>query len=87
MHRDQLKGHVFTKVEATELVAYVNEHRTHDRPFDVCISGMTKDADDTRLIADYAAAGATWWQEGFVPWASTFEDVKIRLRNGPPRVS
>jgi hypothetical protein len=86
MHRDSLKGHVFTPAELSDLVAYVRRHRVGNEPYDVCMFGATRDARDTATVAAYADAGATWWHDYSVPWLSSLDDVRARLRKGPPRI-
>jgi hypothetical protein len=34
-------------------------------------------------MRDYAEAGVTWWQEGFLP-GDTPDHVRQRIRKGPP---
>ncbi|TFH21795.1 MAG: LLM class flavin-dependent oxidoreductase [Myxococcales bacterium] len=86
MHRDTMKGHMFTRDELSELVAYVSEHRTNDGPYDVCTFGMTSGPDDTSTVGAYAEVGATWWHDFSVPWLTSLDEVRARLRKGPPRV-
>jgi alkanesulfonate monooxygenase SsuD/methylene tetrahydromethanopterin reductase-like flavin-dependent oxidoreductase (luciferase family) len=82
--------------EVREIVAFIDDHRTRDEPFDVVISGHTE-ADDANKAAahvqPYAEAGATWWLEDISPWAYGWqwegrwpiEAMNARIRGGPPR--
>lgn len=70
------------------LLAYVRQQRASAEPFDVVAVGWAyeqgKEAGDA-LLAEYAAAGATWWLEGFNP-GDTAADVRARIEQGPPHV-
>jgi alkanesulfonate monooxygenase SsuD/methylene tetrahydromethanopterin reductase-like flavin-dependent oxidoreductase (luciferase family) len=43
-------------------------------------------AEDTRRVAAYAAAGATWWSERLTPARGDIDAVMRRIAGGPPRV-
>jgi alkanesulfonate monooxygenase SsuD/methylene tetrahydromethanopterin reductase-like flavin-dependent oxidoreductase (luciferase family) len=71
------------------LIAYVREHRTSSAPFEVIQSGDSTGDDpehDRALIGPYLEAGATWWFESPLPWKTTLEKVRARIRKGPPRI-
>ena len=73
--------------EVRELIAYVARLRSSDLPFDVVVSGSTAgtSADqDHEIVAAYAAAGATWWLETFVPSQCSPQQVRERIHRGPP---
>lgn len=47
-----------------EVVAYVKERRSSERPFDFVVSGLPLGDDPAReaeLIAAYREIGVTWW--------------------------
>jgi hypothetical protein len=81
-----------------EIVAFVQEQRQTDAPFDVVVAGATP-GDDARQAAgmaeEYAAAGATWWQEGIhglrddlaarAEASSWLDAMRWRIEQGPPR--
>jgi alkanesulfonate monooxygenase SsuD/methylene tetrahydromethanopterin reductase-like flavin-dependent oxidoreductase (luciferase family) len=70
------------------MLAFIREYRTSDAPFDVIHGSDTpgKDpAEDAAIMAPYAEAGVTWWCESF-NWEHTIEQVRERVRKGPPRV-
>jgi alkanesulfonate monooxygenase SsuD/methylene tetrahydromethanopterin reductase-like flavin-dependent oxidoreductase (luciferase family) len=57
-----------TPADVAALLAYVQEHRTTDAPFDVVLGGRAYERDAgevAELLARYAAAGVTWWLESF----------------------
>jgi alkanesulfonate monooxygenase SsuD/methylene tetrahydromethanopterin reductase-like flavin-dependent oxidoreductase (luciferase family) len=71
------------------IVAFIKRQRTSDAPFDVVHSGETlgENAEqDREIVAPYAEAGATWWLEGILPWKTSLDKVRARIRKGPPRV-
>lgn len=75
--------------EATRaIVAYVAKHRTIDAPFEVVHAGITpgkSSAEDADIVAPFIAAGSTWWFESPLPWRTSLENVRARIRSGPPR--
>ncbi|HET9981522.1 MAG TPA: LLM class flavin-dependent oxidoreductase [Ktedonobacterales bacterium] len=74
--------------EIRELVAYIGQHRASDEPLDVVLAGWTGNLSGDEAVArlrGYAEAGATWWQEGFLP-GDSIEDVRARIQQGPPRL-
>lgn len=67
---------------------YIEQHRTLTTPFDIITEGETPGDDPVQgaaLIRPYAAAGSTWWMEA--RWgAHTVEEVRARIKQGPPRI-
>jgi alkanesulfonate monooxygenase SsuD/methylene tetrahydromethanopterin reductase-like flavin-dependent oxidoreductase (luciferase family) len=72
--------------------AYVEEHRVGMNleavPFDIVWEGQTPGDDPgraARMVRPFAEAGATWWIES--PWLppNESEDLRRRIRQGPPR--
>jgi alkanesulfonate monooxygenase SsuD/methylene tetrahydromethanopterin reductase-like flavin-dependent oxidoreductase (luciferase family) len=69
--------------------AYAEENRTETTPFDIVWEGRTPGEDPgraTAVVRPYAEAGVTWWIES--PWTPPNEpdDLRVRIRQGPPRV-
>ncbi len=66
---------------------YIDEKRTLTTPFDIVIEGETpgNDLDRARsIVKEWLDAGATWWIEA--RWGATSTDeVRARIRQGPPR--
>lgn len=69
------------------MVNAVAARRPPGAPFDVIRFGHTDDAGDVATVEACARAGATWWMESSFPALTTIDDVRQRLREGPPRVS
>ncbi len=77
-----------TPSQVRDLVAFIKSVRTSNAPFEVIQSGETsgENADQDRaIVASYEEAGATWWFESRLPWRSSVEQVRARIRMGPPR--
>jgi alkanesulfonate monooxygenase SsuD/methylene tetrahydromethanopterin reductase-like flavin-dependent oxidoreductase (luciferase family) len=78
-----------TPSQVRDLVSFIKSVRTSDAPFEIIQSGETsgESADQDRaIVASYEEAGATWWFEGRLPWRSSVEQVRARIRMGPPRL-
>lgn len=54
-------------------------------PYDVVITGRTKPAAAPATVEPIAAAGATWWLEGFRPQPGEYAAAVRRVEAGPPR--
>ncbi len=68
---------------------FIQSQRSSDAPFDLIIGGETPGDNPSKardIVAPLAAAGATWWSEGRTPWESTVDDVRQRIKQGPPQV-
>lgn len=68
-------------------LAYTGEHRRATTPFDVVAQGTTPGNDPAvaaETIGPLAEAGATWWVES--PWEEPNgpDDLRTRIRQGPP---
>lgn len=78
-----------TPAELRQMLAYTLPLRSHpNAPFDILTVGHLDGKDpeaDAATIAEWADAGATWWQEGFLPNQS-IATVRARIHAGPPRV-
>ncbi|MDA1074977.1 MAG: LLM class flavin-dependent oxidoreductase [Proteobacteria bacterium] len=77
-----------TPDEVSEIARYIKAHRQTDAPFNLCVASIT--SDDAQADIDRAhaleEAGANWWQDGGFPLVETLEDLRKRIRRGPPRV-
>jgi alkanesulfonate monooxygenase SsuD/methylene tetrahydromethanopterin reductase-like flavin-dependent oxidoreductase (luciferase family) len=82
-------GHPPALDEVRDLVAYVNEHREADGPFEVVLGGVSPGdpAKARELIEPLAEAGATWWDERQMQGGEDFYQlapVLRRIEQGPP---
>jgi alkanesulfonate monooxygenase SsuD/methylene tetrahydromethanopterin reductase-like flavin-dependent oxidoreductase (luciferase family) len=93
-------GDTLTPDDWRMMMAYVNQHRTIDAPFDWVHGGNTpgdNPAQATSIVQPYADVGVTWWIEAVDPWrwgwdwetSLTLEATRPmdeRIRQGPPRL-
>jgi hypothetical protein len=70
--------------------AWVAEHRPAESgPFDIIWEGRTPGDDPAQaaaLVRPFVDAGITWWMEAMWGPPNGLEDVRARIRQGPPRV-
>lgn len=75
--------------DVREILAYVQQFRPNDKPFDVLVAGNTSGSDrqkDLDTLMPFAEAGVTWWQESFLSHPGELDAVRERIRQGPPRL-
>lgn len=73
-----------TPQQLADQVAYIQEHRTDSRPFDVAITGCSM-IDQGLLTREYEAAGATWWLESLFGIRGSIGEMLARAKAGPPK--
>lgn len=76
-----------TPEEIRQMRAYIDRYRTATTPFDVVFSGRANDlpaSERSAHVAEYAAAGVTWWKESVWPTVPLTE-VQDIIHNGPPK--
>lgn len=80
-------GEPLTPLELREALAYVMTQRTAPSPLDVVFAGETPaDLDNgATIVQPYASAGVTWWLEGIWTERGSVEQMRERIRHGPPR--
>jgi alkanesulfonate monooxygenase SsuD/methylene tetrahydromethanopterin reductase-like flavin-dependent oxidoreductase (luciferase family) len=78
-----------TPEELKEIMTYMKMYRTSSAPFDVAVYGQTPTDLNrgTKIVQPWIEAGATWWREGIEPSRGSLEDMKARIRSGPPRLN
>jgi alkanesulfonate monooxygenase SsuD/methylene tetrahydromethanopterin reductase-like flavin-dependent oxidoreductase (luciferase family) len=86
---DGIYAQVDGVVAVREIVAWAEGEwpaATRDRPWEVVVEGRTPGDDPeaaTVTVAEYEAAGATWWIES--DWeSSSVEAIRRRIEAGPP---
>jgi alkanesulfonate monooxygenase SsuD/methylene tetrahydromethanopterin reductase-like flavin-dependent oxidoreductase (luciferase family) len=76
--------------DLAEIRSFVLGHRTNSSdPFDVVASGATPAADTdeaAEVVGSFQDVGATWWLEWLDDQRGSFEQMKERVRAGPPKV-
>jgi alkanesulfonate monooxygenase SsuD/methylene tetrahydromethanopterin reductase-like flavin-dependent oxidoreductase (luciferase family) len=76
-----------TPADIQAMKAFVDEHRTATTPFDIVWEGETPAEDREQAISivrPWAEAGLTWWME--TRWGHPLEEVRTRIKEGPPRI-
>jgi alkanesulfonate monooxygenase SsuD/methylene tetrahydromethanopterin reductase-like flavin-dependent oxidoreductase (luciferase family) len=79
-----------TPTEIAALRTYIDQQRSEQTPFDIVIEGVTPDdnqAAGTAIVGPLAEAGATWWIESRWEGANQPEDLRRRIRQGPPSIA
>ncbi len=83
-----------TLAEVAEMRAWLNQHSTPGRTYELIVEGETPGQDpaaDRATVAGWEAAGATWWIEA--RWSgdphrqAQLDAVRARLAAGPPKTS
>jgi alkanesulfonate monooxygenase SsuD/methylene tetrahydromethanopterin reductase-like flavin-dependent oxidoreductase (luciferase family) len=74
-----------TAAVVTEIVDAIGEQRDSADPFEVVITGRTTPEAAGETVEPIAAAGATWWLEGFRPQPGEHDAALRRIDAGPPR--
>jgi alkanesulfonate monooxygenase SsuD/methylene tetrahydromethanopterin reductase-like flavin-dependent oxidoreductase (luciferase family) len=77
-----------TPAHVREMLEVIAAERVSESPFDMVLAGYTGNMEPDEaitLVSGFAAAGATWWQEGFRNIDSV-DDVHRRIMQGPPRL-
>jgi alkanesulfonate monooxygenase SsuD/methylene tetrahydromethanopterin reductase-like flavin-dependent oxidoreductase (luciferase family) len=84
---DWMAGEIIRPDDLRAAVGYTLSHRASSEPFDVVIGGHTPA--DPRQAADrigpYADLGVTWWVEAVMEGFGTADQMRERVRQGPPR--
>ncbi len=80
-------GEPLTPLELQEALAYIKTQRTAASAFDVAFASETPgDASDgAAIVQPFASAGVTWWLEGIWPERGSVEQMRERIRQGPPK--
>ncbi len=77
-----------TPQDVKEISAYVAKYRVDSRPFNVMIGGQTPPDREkgSEIVQPYVEAGTTWWSEDISGWRGSFEAMRDRIKQGPPKV-
>jgi hypothetical protein len=76
-----------TPQDMYEMKAFIDANRTLTTPFDIIKEGQTGGlypAQAQDKLLPWVEAGATWWIEGL--WMNSTEEIKQRIKQGPPRL-
>jgi alkanesulfonate monooxygenase SsuD/methylene tetrahydromethanopterin reductase-like flavin-dependent oxidoreductase (luciferase family) len=78
-----------TPADIAAMRAYVGEHRTEATPYDIICEGRTPGDNQSAAAAQvrpFIEAGITWWIEAMWSAPNEVADIRMRIRQGPPRV-
>jgi alkanesulfonate monooxygenase SsuD/methylene tetrahydromethanopterin reductase-like flavin-dependent oxidoreductase (luciferase family) len=76
-----------TPDDIATLRTYVSEHRTETTPFEIVVEGVTPGDDPAAaaaIVGPRAEAGVTWWIESRWEAPNEPDDLRRRIRQGPP---
>jgi alkanesulfonate monooxygenase SsuD/methylene tetrahydromethanopterin reductase-like flavin-dependent oxidoreductase (luciferase family) len=78
-----------TPEDIRAMKAYVEEKRSQNTPFDIVWEGETPGEDPGRaasIVRPFAEAGVTWWIESMWSPPNEPEDLRARIKQGPPSI-
>jgi alkanesulfonate monooxygenase SsuD/methylene tetrahydromethanopterin reductase-like flavin-dependent oxidoreductase (luciferase family) len=83
-------GEMMTPAALREVTSFISSQRLPGEPFDIVHWGLTPTG-GSRVMDQYARAGATWWLETLAPWAYGWQNtgpwpvemMSRRIRQGP----
>ena len=89
---------VISVAEWREIIAYLDQHRSSDGPYDLIQAGTTPGDDPAQaadIVEPFKNLGLTWWLERINPWRFGLpeealltpiitEQMNERIRQGPP---
>ena len=73
--------------EIRDMVDFIRSQRPSGEPFDVVSGGDVPFDHPERaraILAEYAAAGVTWWIEGIGEWRGDVDAMAAFIEGGPP---
>ena len=70
-----------------EIIGYIQGHRNDSGDFDVVAGGSTPGDPEkgAEIVEPWRAVGATWWSEDINGWRGSLDEMRERIRAGPPR--
>jgi hypothetical protein len=78
-----------TPADIRVMKAFVDEQRALTTPFDIVWEGETPGYDHEQaaaIVRPWVEAGITWWLEARWGDGVTTDDVRTRIKQGPPRI-
>jgi hypothetical protein len=74
-----------TPQDIREMKAFIAANRTLTTPFDIIKEGQSGGLDHSQVkekLTPWVEAGVTWWIESL--WMASTEEIKERIKQGPP---
>jgi hypothetical protein len=86
---ERRSGGTVSAAEVAEIRAFVRDHRTADRPFDIVVGGYSeRDRPYDDQFGEYEHNGLTWWMERLDPDRRLSDaDTFALVAAGPPKES
>lgn len=81
---DEMQNITLAPPQLAERVKSIQSYRSDSAPFDLAVDGTTQPG-SSALVAEYAAAGATWWFEAIFGTRGSHEELMQRIVAGPPK--
>ena len=84
------RGTEMTPADIAAMKAFIDAERGKTTPFDILTEGETPGDDRERaaaIVRPVADAGATWWMETRWLGNNSPDELRARLRQGPPRIA
>ena len=78
-----------TPEDIRAMKAYVTGHRDGTAPFDLVWEGVTPGEDPdqaAQIVRPFAEAGITWWMEAMWSPPNEPDDLRARIKRGPPPI-
>jgi hypothetical protein len=78
-----------TPADLRDMKRFIDEQRTETTPFDIIWEGRTPGEDREKaaaIVRPWAEEGATWWMEAMWTAPNGPDDVRKRVRQGPPHI-
>jgi hypothetical protein len=78
-----------TTADLRDMKRFIDEQRTETTPFDIIWEGRTPGEDREKaaaIVRPWAEEGATWWMEAMWTAPNGPDDVRKRVRQGPPHI-
>ncbi|MFX0094927.1 MAG: LLM class flavin-dependent oxidoreductase [Candidatus Hodarchaeota archaeon] len=77
-----------TSQDAKDIVVYIKKYRTTSDPFDICIGGETPSdsIEAAKIIKPFINAGITWWTEDVNDMRGSLNEMRERIKAGPPKI-
>jgi len=79
-----------TPEDIREMKSFIDDQRTATTPFDIIWEGRTPGENleqAAAIVRPWADAGATWWMEAMWLAPNEPDDVRARIKQGPPRIA
>ena len=78
---------VFTVEDLKKVTGIIEKRRGSLENYDIVAWGETPGDPEkgAEIIGPWQAAGATWWSENINGWRGSIDEMRQRIKAGPPR--